>query len=131
MCRAVSNNVVSPPLSALFLDGTLDSSRGYAAVLPGYGPARKDRLSGHRALGLPSPLFRVIRRGIGNEYMVMPIPCIVLFAGAGDNGIARHLGARLPIGAVRGITAERGLFRLEDRSTSPLVRASPCLFSQT
>jgi hypothetical protein len=64
----------------------------------------------------PVALFRVIRRGIDNGYMVILIRSVVPFAGAGVNGIRNASGARLPIGAVRGITPERGLIPLEDRS---------------
>jgi hypothetical protein len=52
----------------------------------------------------------------------MLIPSIVLFAGTGVNGISQHLGARLPVSAVRRITAERDVSPLEDRSTTQLVR---------
>lgn len=54
--RAVSNTVVSPPLSALFLDGTLDLPKD-ARQTTGCGPARKYRPSWHRSLGLPLALI--------------------------------------------------------------------------
>jgi hypothetical protein len=52
----------------------------------------------------------------------MLIPSIVLFAGTGINGVSQRLAARLPVGAVRRLAAERDLIPLEDRSTSQLVR---------